>query len=95
MILNAPRAEPMYDGQPQPEFDGLHFTDRLPKFSDWAQWGEYCTEEARIIESVLYSNLPGGVYDRVLAKMMLRKASLLAVSHSPTPPPAGKVSEGD
>jgi len=36
--------------------------------------------EAAVLESTLYRNLPGGTYERLLAHMIMRQASLLTVS---------------
>jgi len=92
MILQAHKAEPIYKGQPRPRTIGIRFVATVPKFNDLAEWASFCENEASKIETVLYNNMPGGIYDRLLAKMMRRRASLLAVSHSPTPPPDENVS---
>ena len=37
--------------------------------------------EAEALEAALYGSLPGGTYDRLLGKMLERKASHFIVSH--------------
>ncbi len=37
--------------------------------------------QAATLELALYETLPGGTYDRLLALMLQRKASLLVISH--------------
>ena len=39
-------------------------------------------EQARFLENVLYSHLPGGTYDRLLGAMLARKATHFRVSHT-------------
>lgn len=39
----------------------------------------FCDAEAQNLEEALVNSLPGATYDRLLAKMMLRKASHLRV----------------
>lgn len=85
MLMKAYRADPPYEGYPRNETEGIEFSRDLPKFDgDLAKWALFCEHQALQIERVLWANMPGGVYDRVLAEMCKRKASLLAVPHGTT-----------
>ena len=42
-------------------------------------WEQQALNEAEKIEQILLDTLPGGVYDRVMARMCVRKASLYKV----------------
>lgn len=41
--------------------------------------------DAHLVESELFSHLPGGLYDQILCAMLARKASLLKISHEGRP----------
>ena len=95
IVHKAYKADPR-TGDACREDETIEFSTPLPEFHlPYSDWQELLMDEAKRIEEVLHRNLPGGVYDRVLALMCMRNASMFGVSHSPTPPPAGKVSEGD
>jgi len=44
--------------------------------------GAWYDEQARMIEEGLYESLPGGTYDRLLGRMLARKASHFRVRHA-------------
>jgi len=50
-----------------------------PKDESFIQWEIRATNEAEKIEQFLVDHLPGGIYDRVMARMCARKASLYKV----------------
>ena len=54
---------------------------RVPEFEDIAKAGVFYDSEAAILEDVLYSTLPGGTYDRLLARMLARKSTHFRVAH--------------
>lgn len=43
------------------------------------EWESQANQQAELLEKILIETLPGGVYDRLLARMMARKASLFKV----------------
>lgn len=59
----------IYLDKPVPDFDTLEKADKL---YDWQATG---------IERILHDTLPGGVYDRLLSKMLERKISHFRVSY--------------
>lgn len=61
----------------------IHITGEQPEFGfrgGLAVWGIYFDEQAEAIELALHGSLPGGTYDRLLGRMLLRKASHFRVA---------------
>jgi hypothetical protein len=63
----------------------ISVTQTLPQSAKDAmsleQFGQLFDDQAKGIEGALYESLPGGTYDRLLGRMLLRKASHFIVSH--------------
>ena len=62
----------------------IHITGEQPEFdfrSGLAVWGIYFDEQAEAMELALHGSLPGGTYDRLLGRMLERKASHLRLAH--------------
>lgn len=76
------KADPISEEETAAE---IRITAAMPDFNA----GETRTEaadrymrDAELLDATLHASLPGGTYDRLLAVMLKRKASYLAVSYS-------------
>lgn len=67
-------------GQPVPDIR-IEITGKLTTWGSLGEWDADAGEQARRIEQALALSLPGGVYDRLLGRMLTRKASHLRVAH--------------
>lgn len=59
----------------------IHITQHQPPHKDLNAAGRFFDEQARQIEEALHHSLPGGTYDRLLGRMLARKATHFRVSH--------------
>ena len=80
------KADPIDDGE-GPLDTHIHIADRIPaahhgESFDLAQWESFLESQAGAIERVLHASLPGGVYDRLLGRMLARKASSYRVAYA-------------
>lgn len=59
----------------------IHIEEEAP---DWniTQQDKVFDVHAHLLENALYQSLPGGIYDRLLGKMLERKATHFRVSHT-------------
>lgn len=73
------KADPV-GGTPVPDIR-IEITGRLPTWGSLEEWDASCDEQARRIEQALVVSLPGGVYDRLLIRLLTRKASHFRVAH--------------
>ena len=53
----------------------IRITEKMPAFEDLDALGIYFDEQAMALEQALINSLPGGVYDRLLGRMLTRKAT--------------------
>ena len=58
----------------------LRITTEVPRYETTARQAVMMDAEASKLEAVLYHTLPGGIYDRLFAKMAARAASVFVVS---------------
>lgn len=66
----------------------FEFADPLPRFSDPRETAHVFDAQATLLEAKLHATLPGGTYDALLCKMMIRSASRLTVSWPDATAPA-------
>lgn len=61
----------------------IEITEPLPEGDTRTlkQWAEYYDEYALRLEGLLINSLPGGLYDRLLGRMLERKATHFRVAH--------------
>ncbi len=52
--------------------DTMPSKDQIPELADF---GKFLDSQAEVLENALRSSLPGGVYDRLLGRMMLYKST--------------------
>lgn len=53
----------------------------LPDMADLEKAGWYYDQQAQEIEEALYRSLPGGTYDRLVGRLLARKATHFRVPH--------------
>lgn len=69
------------DGEPIPNLE-IHFKEpsKLEVSSNSLQeWMELFEKEAKALAEALLKTLPGGIIDRLLAELLIRRGSLLAI----------------
>lgn len=59
----------------------IEITGELPDFASLEEWDAYADRQAKQISDALGIALPGGVYDRLLGRMLTHKASHFRVAH--------------
>lgn len=57
----------------------IHINTDIGEINDTKQWAKRLDAEAELLADTLESTLPGGLFDRMLGILWLRKASLFAV----------------
>jgi hypothetical protein len=78
--LTVSKADPIGE-YPAPDAH-IHITDKLPKWqATLADLDAYFDGQAGLVDAVLVQSLPGGVYDRLLGRMLARKASHFRVAY--------------
>jgi len=76
------KANKHYSGEKEIESVIIILDQEIPEIkgaTDLIPWEQQALNEAEKIEQILLDTLPGGVYDRVMARMCARKASLYKV----------------
>lgn len=79
-ILYLNKASPVLQSEPIQEIH-LKFCKDLPGFNDSKEAAHHYDNEAQDIFETLVNVLPGGVLDRLLAKLLSHKASLFTVPY--------------
>lgn len=74
------KADPAYLGIPIIDMC-IEIVGALPEFDDLADAIRYYDGQAQQIEETLHRALPGGVYDRLVGRMLTRKASHFRIAH--------------
>jgi hypothetical protein len=75
------KAQPIFgSGQVVPSVT-IRITDSLPVFATLAEQDAYHDAQATTIETALIESLPGGTYDRLVGRMLERKASHYRVAY--------------
>jgi len=79
------KAEPTLSGQTIPDVH-IHITGTLTTFEisdpDWQEkWQGQLDDQAQRLHKALCDSLPGGIYDRLLGYMLVRKASHFGIRH--------------
>jgi len=59
----------------------VHISEPTPNFSTPMEQHAFFLAKAEELENVLCNSLPAGLYDRLLASMLRRKASHLVFAH--------------
>ncbi len=75
--LTIAKAQTVLSDHPIPDIH-IHISGEQPEFDPrggLAVWGIYWGEQAELLELALYDSLPGGTYDRLLGRMLARKAT--------------------
>jgi hypothetical protein len=65
--------------QPETTIISIDGSPQTPKTMKLDELDQYFQHQAEELEHALFSSLPGGTYDRLAGKMMIRKASNLLV----------------
>jgi hypothetical protein len=81
LIVIVYKAQPSFDGHQIPSLE-IRATESIPEMNapDWQrQSADLHDYQAEAIVNALFETLPGGTTDRILSKMLERKASLLNV----------------
>ena len=72
-VLSIYKAQPVGDGEVEP--CRINIYREVPKAESLEVAATLYDKEAESLEEALYNSLPGGTYDRLVSKMLLRKAS--------------------
>lgn len=80
MTIQVCKAEPI--GSEHVSSVSINVCKLQPRYSTVEDAAVFFNREADTLEAALYRSLPGGTYDRLLGKMLSRKASHFRVAHT-------------
>jgi hypothetical protein len=74
------KADPAYTEKPVADMR-IEIIGAQPDYESLDEAARYYDNQARQIEEALHRSLPGGTYDRLVGRMLARKATHFRVAH--------------